>query len=1008
MDRIQALTIMATTWVSGGQVARALQRRLPAAAMRPESLQEGLRAAERTLGGERADGMYLVGPRDQTLGDVVRYYLEEDPEASSTHQRMMLGALRMWYAMPRTYSRADLYAACARTAAADLHELPERIHARAREHGKSEAHAASFRSALRAALVVAAVRGRVGMAIPVSWIDMDSEDAGASDVTGRLIVALAALWAAGEIPTREAMHARGGCNPGSIDRRLDRWAAEGLVEWHPTHRGRELAAVNLTGRADVTGATVLTAFCARRPFSEVRHRQVLGSVRAYLGLPERWRMHEEEIVAAAEALRAGDLQGLPDAIQRAARGAGKSAKTAETWASAVRSMLRWAAEQRLVPMIWAGQRAGPWDRARNAWIPGGAGERSGVKASTRAAHRTAWQWLREAVQDLRGPEYLPGQLTAEDVQAARDWLRRRGRYDHAAAVSSALNFAGRRGYGPRAGHHPPASILLPVADTKSYDAFIEALERHLGGRWPEVFRWIGRWHTAQPSNLAIEGLPERPPARQLSEGTLHGRAKGVRWILGLLMNQEDSWVSRSTADPDVTRHVDEQDDGRTPCPSNCLCRLSPEQVFCLRATVEGRVVGLEPVIALGERLWTWRYEEGDLEAPVGSAIHGYVLAAGLIAEAIYRRIRHERGLKVAQLSAEQAAKKPRWGLDPTVEEGAAKAPIEEALWEGYQLSRRVAGRLKAEARNYGENEGPNTRKDIRRIVAQTPFGWFHTVLQAYLRLARRSLETDAESREHHELVRDAFILALFASTLIRGEEAVHLRCDVHLPPEAFDPDHEKPIRIKLRSIDRKNGSRHTVQLFPDLMPAWLRAAYLGDSRPWLVRHLPADQRHQHLLVDNAGRAFGCAGEDLDGRRRDSKKQIEKRVGALRELFKNHVGRVAWEHCGLECPTRDGDFTLHVVRNAGAAAIYATHGKTAAAQALGDSETSVTNHYGFLDGEQVTEDMMRAASAVGRLHPAPSEQGRPSSGELLAELRASMEREGLAPDLIARVLAQTVH
>jgi hypothetical protein len=52
-----------------------------------------------------------------------------------------------------------------------------------------------------------------------------------------------------------------------------------------------------------------------------------------------------------------------------------------------------------------------------------------------------------------------------------------------------------------------------------------------------------------------------------------------------------------------------------------------------------------------------------------------------------------------------------------------------------------------------------------------------------------------------------------------------------------------------------------------------------------------------------------------------------------------------------------------VRNSAGAAIYATRGINAAAHALGDTESAVLNHYGFLDGNTVTESLLRDAAAL---------------------------------------------
>jgi hypothetical protein len=956
----QARHLLGVLWASGGTIPA---RRLRAAHLPARPLRELVMAARDTVvsvGNAVDHGRALdIGDMTHTLRDVVEPVLTgtDVPHSYRSYVRRGVGLL---FDLPGSTLLSDVLAVCEGTPIAEVHDLPERVYELARRSDIN--YAGNLRSAMRTALEQAVQNG-VGFRLPATWLEVSAK----SDVSGRLISALARLWVSQEPPTRRAIHDLTAVNPGSADRRFRFWGKQGLVLFRETHRGNEVAVVNLSNvdPEEVSMATVLAAVSARRPLSTSQHRQLFLALRRFLGLPERWQMNEREIAEAAASIPCKDLQRLPEDVFTHEMAADQSRNTAATLRSAVRKALMWAAEGGIIPMMWKDRIEDDWARIRDEWLPGGQGTLDGVKTSTRACHRTAWNWLREAATSLHGRAFSPADLQEHDVRDITVWLRKRGRFDHAGAVLAALNYAGRRGHGPRALSTSYESVLLGGEAThQTWEGLLQLFEEHgMGSEWREFATWYSVWATEDWVKLDLLDLPHRPKSRKLREGTLLGRAKAMRWVLGIL--QKDGWDLRE---------------------------LVPEDVFSFEIRRGGKGHGLKRAFALGQQLWRERHHVGDLTSPVGTSIRGYIVGAGLLAEALYRHHRHGSGHSVAQLEGEAATKKPRYGVDTAVEDRVQnRSQIEEQLWQAYTHSRAVGDRLMQEARAWGEGETVNTQKDLLRLLQMTPPAWYRTVVDAYLTMAKQSLDQDGKSRAHHELVRDAFLTGTLVSTGFRGEELIHLREDIHLPEWWADPDRHEPVPVKLRAVDRKNEKRHTGQLFPELVPAWLRAAY-GESRSWLMRNLtPTENRfglspheqHQHLLVDNRGLAFGCPAEDERGANRPRKKKIEKRVSRLRELWKNHAGRVAWEQCGLECPAEDGYFTLHTARNASAAGIYARYGPTAAANWLGDDEASVKGHYGCLLGTSITEELMRGALGVGAIGRRPES----SIESLLEHLRA---------------------
>ena len=276
--------------------------------------------------------------------------------------------------------------------------------------------------------------------------------------------------------------------------------------------------------------------------------------------------------------------------------------------------------------------------------------------------------------------------------------------------------------------------------------------------------------------------------------------------------------------------------------------------------------------------------------------------------------------------------------------------------------------------------------------------------RALLRMSQDSLSQDGASKDHDRLIMFTFLTGLLLSTGARGQELAHLRLDEHLPLEFFDATYRGSLDVPLRSVDRKNEVSHTVSIRPWLVPAWLRIAYLEtrsrylqrsnavrpgepdpeststsappklspssqvEAREWPLDHrfgLSPGEWHQHLLVYQNGDPVGDLTESWNGERGLSRADLESRVNRLRDLWKNYVGRILWRETEWDCPTGDGLWTFHAIRNVMGYAFY-QQSPLAAMNYLGIGPTAVRLAYSGVSGIHISqESFARALRWLGR-------------------------------------------
>jgi hypothetical protein len=907
---------------------------------------------------ERRNGLVVVGSVDgATLADVVGPFLR-DEAGSCTQQRNLRKALGQLYGLNQPVRRQQAIEAARQTPLAEAYLLPARIREQALRRAFSDMGLRQRMSAARTAVEHAIFRHRIsGFAVPHAWIMEVPRD----EETEAILKALAELWVRGETPTQERVCEIAGVNAGTYYRRVTALAEIGRATMAERKRGHGLVAVSPRGikPAGATLATVVRGADADQPSI----RRGLKALRSYLDVPVSGRLDLDRIANAAEEIPYDRLRHLPDLVRDHHLARGAAASTAASSRSTVRRLLLEAAAEGRIPMVWTSA----WEEARDTWIPRTKGTVDGAGYQTRMRYRWSLGHVREAAMDLWGEEMSPYDLTVERMENIRRWLRRRGRWDHAALVLAPLQYAGRRGYGPFAGHEDDpggGSPLLPGigdASVKTLEGMTATLRGHgLDEEWLELVRDLTDWSTLPAREVRMrEGLPSRPRARKVK--SMRNRYDAIRLVLGVL--------ARGGHD---------------------LAKLSPSEAFGYRLVKQS----LDRAVLI----WEDRFRAGELSSPCGSGFRNVVPSVGLVSEYLYRLEQHRRGEELAQAPSN----KRRWGLDPEAEEGAHRTPRGESFWRAYRYSREIGDELREEAEGITSGDNLNTEKDIAQILEAVPPQLLEDLVAAYHRLARRSLEEDGESDHHHRLILHAFLTCLLVSTGARGQGLAHIRCDVHLPEEFFDPGYDGPIAIELRAADRKNSKAHKVLIRPEIIPTWLRTAFLqtrealmrraGLRRPGTgkpvsgvtsreAREWPAKERyglgrdeegvrdsahlailwHQHLLVGMDGKPVGDPGEDRRGQGRESPQALERRVNLLRHAWKNHAGRILWSETSWDCPVEDGRWTFHVIRGVVGYALYQIS-LTDAENYLGDSPQAIRSAYAGVAGHHISSTAFARALA----------------------------------------------
>lgn len=662
----------------------------------------------------------------------------------------------------------------------------------------------------------------------------------------------------------------------------------------------------------------------------LKSRAALNSaLRAYFALPEQAPM--EVIMARAAEVPAGDLHDLPSAAASKVlgrlrlNGEKQQSKLAANYKSVLRAALRVGARAGVVAVIF------PTIFVEDAWeqyMEFMFNKRDEKFTRTQRSARCHWRALAELARKHL-PSATPASLTEQELKQLLGIARQNGKgYIKSYTTWLFRRLGKERGEGPfaalmrnkdlkwsRNGHLNAGYLIGAGGDAVTdgnVERFVDLLTANgFGKPWGEFIRWYHNYSTLSFNDIEQRNdeFPPRPEKRHLAYSTWTHRLLSIR-----------AWLHQALL---IT--------GRE------AGELTPEEAF-------GH--SFREILGATKAWWAERAQRGEVSAETSDGLAGIIKAAGMIARALYDRSQHLRQRSLPR-------SRPVIATSNEEEEIRAKTGTEEKLWEAYMLVRINLDRIEKLRPNTPGGHRFTTEKDIRRIVENTPYTYWISLLDEMFRQIK---ELDARGRGNsysaHDLVRDAYLHGILVSTAMRRSELCHIRLDVQ-----YGPQDRAARRISLRAVDRKNQKGHRVALRERYVPDWLEERYLGQTRPFfmcqrhlLMGNLTRVQTHQHLLVDNSGRAFGDPNEAPDGTQRNAQ-FLEMRKATLGLHWK---GRAEITAAGLNMyiPENEGEGSIHAVRNAMAAAVARAMGFEAAANLLGDSPGTVMDTYGFLDGAAI--------------------------------------------------------
>lgn len=725
-------------------------------------------------------------------------------------------------------------------------------------------------------------------------------------ITAAVCARLAAIYAEGRVPSEADV--RGPYSFLAVRRRLEQLAEAGRLTWQPaTHGGGQVvAAVNLSALplAGGTLADVLAPFLADPAVRPDLKRTARTLTRLVTGAPRQCT--DRVLLDFAARVPATEIIALPDDVAERAKGLPR--QTRNNYRSAALALRRYAAHRPLVPLHFPPTfRPGPWEEIRERFRS----DVGKVNASAAGRRRELTRVREHLAAVLQGDAQRraedPATLTLEDVETAQRELRRTGRFGAARLVGTWMRRLGKVwAIGPYASLHADeeaAGVFLRHPEGRSTNSLagVLALLERLG--FPAAFGEAVQYHhdASRYTTAELRAERHRFPAgrirRQVTESTYLGTLQDLRAYLGVAVNRL----------------------GWTPAEMTLEATFGPR---------------LPAVLAELQRWWAERAAEGEVTAPTTSALSGIMRSAGTMSYVLFRRSMHLRRAAVRAASDE---------TQRMAEEFTAKTPAEEEWYRAYGDALAMAAEVESEIANTQHGTSKTTWKDIEIVVARTPFRYWMRTLRAMQAEVRRRHDAGDRSLELHWLVQQAYKLGVQISTGMRPEEIYHVRLD-----KQYRPEYRQRRIIKLRPVDRKNATRHTVAVRPEYVPAWLETLWLYESRPALMGKLPgAGDAHPWLFVTGTGQPVGCPEEDAEGKGR-REMAYTGRLSTQRTLWQDDVGAFAYQANG-ECPTERGYFTPYLIRNATAAAICTRHGLLKAAEYLGDDPSVVRDTYGFLAG-----------------------------------------------------------
>jgi len=748
--------------------------------------------------------------------------------------------------------------------------------------------------------------------------------------------------------------------------------------------------------------TIAGPFLADAGVATHRKHALRSALRLGLELPVK--CSDDALLGGCESIPADALYSFPRRVYEAARSRPTplSEQTALNHRSAIRGVMRYGATLRLIPIVfpqlWSDD---PWSRDKDRFFPLA---EKGATSNRIATMRSAWTAFADAFA-AHHPE-LPNSLQSVTREIADEVIREmqvvKGRYAQGYAARTAFRYVAQTfGEGPYAEPSlldgftvatpsgPRPALFLRCADggaaTGDWEVFFGMLSEHgLPAELIEFIQWYREYVTASPIDILAD--PDRfPPRRQrlvLDQNTLSERIYAMRAFLGAALYElrpdPDSKAFGLSLDP---------------------ATLTPSILFGNR---------FNAILAAMMAWWQARaavMPDDALGKSMTGALRQMIIGLGMIALALYERLRHERLKEVATETTASGAERVNW----MQEEDAPKTALERTVWDSYRQAGRLADALAGSAK--GRKKGRRVKrnndfKDIRRIVENTPPDYWIRILNHLIDKTREAIRTKRnQGYEYHTCVLNAFLLGLLISTGCRIEELCHLRIDI----QARDLRTKRIIR--LRAIDRKNLKDHDVLVQADFIPDDLLNEYLDRSRPWFMAGKPIESPsvrpcphnrtdnedartalfHPWLLVSTSGRGYGCPEETADGEGRN-KTAFASRCNQAGTRFKAQISLAALE-AGMMLPGKRYEFGPHSVRGSCGYGVFLHHGRQKAAHYLGDEENTVAEFYSSINGIHVDSSCLIGIDIGPQLGTADPAATTPSlrRSALLRRLTQKLDR-----------------
>lgn len=693
-------------------------------------------------------------------------------------------------------------------------------------------------------------------------------------------------------------------------------------------------------------ATLRDALTSYLEDGEVEHSEkqhVRSALRVLFSL--RKRCSDRIVLVAAEKIGAEHVISVPEKMRAAAEAKGFSGQSVRNAVADVRKLLRHAAVNGTVPLVfprfWADD---PWTVKMLEYFPREEDEEGAATLSSvhRGTLRYAYRCYREAVEALRpetGVEFADAGNTPRDLlQQVLDYLKADGEVGKRQAVSSLFSILGDRfGVGPRADrsfNHSSLYILpAPGHQVGGLEGFQSAI-RHNGlpAEFCEFAEWLKAYETKPALELLTTKAVRRKRAEPLGDAAMDKRFASMRVLLGVALNR---------------------------------LNMKPEDLSVFR------VFGSDYAELVQELIRAWR-DAGVHE--ISGGLKDLIVHSGMVAYAAFRKAAYEAGCELSVL-AEGASRRERRQFEDA-ELSRPKAGVEQVFLAAYEASNAASSDLTRQLkRRSPTGQTTNTEKDIRAIVRDTPPSyWLKLLDHLFAEIQPEKKKSSPRSDEFHELVLTAVITGIVVSTAVRQHELSLLHVHDEKWMNASRPgDHV----IRMASYNRKNKTDLMIVLRERFLPGWLQRIYqqetiphfkarglLGDARgPRLAERSPADSAsgganerglpysdHSFLVMDNFGVPFGCVAEGAYGTNRNAKRH-HMRVSAMGKFWVRTAASAA-KRAGLKVPTGRAHFTLHCIRNSVGAWIRKEYGLGAAASYLGDTERTVQKYYSALDGQDV--------------------------------------------------------